>query len=142
MSSNGLRFSEAEIQKLKDFFEQLHIDHREFKDDTFECKTEENDTVFIFSWKGSCWGYHDESWYDIASFTLTKSYLSGTLSDLTTDDKIVCSIAKQAEEIRINKQTFVRESRYNRNEMVFYADRFLGISEAVKIDYRFCKGEW
>ena len=141
MSSNHLCFSKEEIQQLKNFFEQLHIDHRKFKDDAFDCKTEENDTVFNFSWKGSEWGYHDESWYDIAEFTLTKCYYM-PMSDLVTDDKIICSIAEQAKKICITEQIFKRDFHFASNEMVIIADGFLGFSEHVEIHCHFCEGEW
>ena len=141
MSSHSLRFTETEVQRLRAFFEQLHLDNRKFKNDEFICKTEEQDTVFIFSWEGSAMGWHDESWYDIASFTLTKTYMMSQ-SDLEPNDKLVSGLAEQAESICITEQTFRRGFRFKRNDMVIYADGFLGITERVKIVYYSCNGEW
>ena len=39
-------FSKEEINKLKAFFEQLHIDTREYDDDQFKCSDEKDNAVF------------------------------------------------------------------------------------------------
>ena len=123
-------FSIEEINKLKAFFEQLHIDTREYNDDQFKCSDEKDNAVFTFSWEGSTWGWHDESWYDIAKFTVSKTPMYHRLHGIE-EASSVCHIV-----------TLEHFDRYTKVDAVLFADGFLDIPERIKISCRFTQGEW
>ena len=140
MTNDSLFFSDEEIQKLKSFFEQLHLKHRKYENDTFECKTDNNNSVFIFSWEGSEWGWHDESWYDIAKFVISKS-LFIVLNGLETNDRRIRDIAEHAESIHITEHSTREFNNFETNKMVIAAEGFLGFHDRLRIDYSYSCGE-
>lgn len=143
-------FSKEEINKLKAFFEQLHIDTREYNDDQFKCSDEKDNAVFTFSWEGSTWGWHDESWYDIAKFTVSKTPFAMPEIDLKNTDTYKDLGKRMYHRLRSIEEassvchivTLEEFDHYTKVDAVLFADGFLDIPERVKITCSFRQGEW